>query len=121
MAEVSPIPYRIPVTDNNGLVSRNWQQFFQSLLDRTGGAGTAPTNIDLDATATVTDFVDMARASRLQRQVNMHDRMLAVSNGVPRAKPQIPSVSIFEDASPASVDSLREELRRTEILNIFSW
>ena len=121
MAEVSPIPYRIPVTDHNGLVSRNWQQFFQSLLDRTGGVGTAPTNVDLDAAATVTDFVDMARASRIQRQVDRHEQLLAVSNGVPRPRPPMSMLGIFEDATTASVDSLREELRRTEILNIFSW
>ena len=121
MADVSPIPYRIPVTDHSGLVTRNWQQFFQSLLDRTGGVGAAPSNTDLDVTTTVTDFVDMARASRLQRQLDRHEQLLAVSNGVPSPKPQIPTLGIFEGATTASVDTLREELRRTEILNIFSW
>lgn len=50
MAKMPPIPLRVPVVDRRTLLlDRNWQQFFQALLVRTGGVGEAPTNLELQA------------------------------------------------------------------------
>ena len=120
MADVSPIPYRIPMTDPSGLVSRNWQQFFQSLLDRTGGVGDVPSNRELELITTTTDFVDMARSAQLEKRIMGLERLIAVSNGVPRSSGLDRQDNVFEGLSQAMGALLDQQLKRAEVLAILA-
>ena len=48
MAQLPPIPYRMPLLDTGGFVNRNWAQFFEALLQRVGGTGDVMSNADLE-------------------------------------------------------------------------
>ena len=71
MPKVSPVPFRIPIIDpRTQLIDRNWQQFFNALLERIGGVGDVPSNAEL-ATAVTGDtpFDTMAIWHQVQQRI----------------------------------------------------
>ncbi len=49
MSKLSPVPYKVQMTGPDRRVSRNWAQFFESWLRRSGGVGDVATNQELEA------------------------------------------------------------------------
>ena len=71
MALLPPIPYRSPMLDPAGLVTRNWQQFLEALLVRVGGIGDITPNDELEI-GLISDTANenMALLTRLEREIN---------------------------------------------------
>lgn len=122
MADLSPIPYRVKIADPNGLITRNWQQFFEALLRRVGGAGTTPSLDEINATATTeSDFSSgVARAEALRGALADLEALVVMSDAVSTIAPP-DSIDLFEVPTPAEVEKLRQALRDLEAITLFSW
>lgn len=101
MSKLSPVPYRIPMLDQNGRITRSWQQWFQSLLGRVGGTGDIATNSELQGENELS--LGAQTSSHLAEILRRLDDAASIPAGV-----HIPAEDF--DLSPAFVSVAAESL-----------
>lgn len=120
MAELGPILYRTPIADQTGLVSRPWQQWFESLLARVGGVGQVPA---LDETAAASEGNEFneehALLVTLARQVADLEHLTFFATP-PGPSPRDEALSLFEGVSHAEMAQVKEQIHNLETLSIFA-
>ena len=119
MAELSPIPYRVPIADANGLIDRNWQQWFEALLMRVGGVGDVPTVAEVASASEGNEFnEDHASLMRLERTV----QDLAVLHVFSETVTQVVQDDTVDFDTPTLADLhvLRERIQNLETLSVFA-
>ena len=118
MAQLSPIPYRTPLLDERGLVTRNWQQWFEGLLARVGGANDTPALDVVDASNIANEFVDgVGIAAQFQTDLEALALLQAFED--------VPSLPLgddldFETPSPAQLEAVARRLNDLEIMSAFA-
>lgn len=72
MVMLPPIPYNVPLLDGRGLVSRNWQQFFEQLLRRVGGTGDLASldNVVLDPISSDMTLEPVAQLAAMRQRLD---------------------------------------------------
>ena len=121
MATLPAVPDRIPIVDQNGLISRNWQQFFEALLRRVGGTGDVLSNSDVQIRLETDGTPEpLAKLEALRRQVQDLEALTVFLAGSPAPMTEASSFS-FGGASVADVEAVRQRLADVEALTIFSW
>ena len=119
MADLSPIPYRSPMLDARGLVTRNWQQWFEALLMRVGGANDTPGLDEVDAASEGNEFnEDHAVLARLERALTNLDALQIFGNAIPQAR--VLEAVDFDTPTPADLHVLRERVQNLETLSVFA-
>lgn len=103
MPMLPPIPYKAPLLDRAGLVTRPWQQWFERLLQRVGGTGDVPANDELEASV-LSDPVSepLVLVHRVERQLK-----------------DLETTVVFEGGTKAELHALRQELHDLETLAVF--
>lgn len=119
MARVSPIPYRIKVLDQNGLIDRNWQQFFQAMLDRLGGVGNVPSNDELATDGTRLFDDGLAQLTGLRQDLGAMAALNAFEASAIVAKEEL--VELFATPTQAEIEHALRVVRDAEALNLFGW
>ena len=124
MTELSPIPYRVRIIDQNGLITRNWQQFFESLLRRVGGVGAMPDLGEVGNGAVAGDEFDpgLARADAMQQALTDLE-MLMVMEGLGSAMSPdlLGDGDVFGAPLVSAIEALRQKIEDIEALTLFSW
>ena len=121
MSMLSPVPYRTPMIDRNGLIDRNWQQFFQALLERVGGVGDVSPNNELEQSVT-TDVGNesLALIVQTQRMLSDLEALQAFDGLVAQTTQETESLDIFQGLSQADLQNLREHITNIEAVQAFA-
>ena len=95
MVDLSPIPYRTPFLDAGGLVARPWQQYFEALHARAGGAGSVSGLDEVGAASEGNEFnEDHAELVHLARRAQ--DLAVLQAFDVPLTPQRRDVLSLFE-------------------------
>ena len=119
MSELSPIPYRVPIATPNGLIDRNWQQWFEALLARVGGTGDVTPVDEVAASSEGNEFnEDHAALTRLERMVQDLTSLQVFSDVMTQIVQEAPVE--FVAVSPAELHALREQIQNLETMSAFT-
>ena len=119
LAELSPIPYRVPIADANGLIDRNWQQWFEALLARVGGVGDVGSVDELEAASEGNEFnEEHATLAHLERALDNLNALQIFGNAIPQVR--VRDDVDFDTPTPAELHVLRERVQNLETLSVFA-